>query len=103
MKDELSPFTINIADEALDDLRQRLTRARWPEPATVPDWSQGVPADWLQELCGYWSHQYDWRRLETRLNALPQYTTDLGAGDVHFVHIRSPHSDALPLILTHGW
>jgi epoxide hydrolase len=103
MKDELSPFTISIAEEALDDLRQRLNRARWPEPATVPDWSQGVPVDWLQELCGYWEHQYDWRRLETRLNALPQYTTDLGGGDVHFVHLRSPHPDALPLILTHGW
>jgi pimeloyl-ACP methyl ester carboxylesterase len=103
MQDELSPFTISIAEEALDDLRQRLTRARWPEPATVPDWSQGVPVDWLRELCGYWAHQYDWRRLETRLNALPQYTADLGGGDVHFVHLQSPHSDALPLILTHGW
>jgi hypothetical protein len=103
MQDELSPFTISIAEEALDDLRQRLTRARWPEPATGPDWSQGVPVDWLRELCGYWAHQYDWRRLETRLNALPQYTADLGGGDVHFVHLQSPHSDALPLILTHGW
>jgi epoxide hydrolase len=68
----------------------------------VPDWSQGVPVDWLQELCGYWAHQYHWQRPETRLNTLPQYTTDLGSRDVHFVHIRSPHPDALPLILTHG-
>jgi pimeloyl-ACP methyl ester carboxylesterase len=103
MGDELAPLTIGVAEEALDDLRRRLTRARWPEPATVADWSQGVPVDWLRDLCEYWAHRYDWRRLETRLNALPQFTTELDGVDVHFVHLRSPHPDALPLILTHGW
>jgi pimeloyl-ACP methyl ester carboxylesterase len=103
MSDELTPFTVNVSDDALDDLRQRLARARWPEPATVPDWSQGVPVDWLQDLCGYWADGYDWRRLEARLNGLPQYTTELDGLAVHFVHLRSPHPGALPLILTHGW
>lgn len=103
MGDELTPFTVNVAEGALDDLRQRLARARWPEPATVPDWSQGVPVSWLRDLCEYWERQYDWRRLETRLNALPQFTTELDGVDVHFLHLRSPHPDALPLILTHGW
>jgi hypothetical protein len=103
MSDELTPFTINVAEGALDDLRQRLTRARWPEPATVADWSQGVPVDWLRNLCEYWARQYDWRRLETRLNALPQFTTELDGVNVHFLHLRSPYPDAVPLILTHGW
>jgi len=103
MSDELTPFTINVADSALDDLRQRLTRARWPEPATVADWSQGVPVDWLRNLCDYWAHRYDWRRLESRFNRMPQFTTELDGVEVHFVHLRSPHPDALPLIVTHGW
>jgi pimeloyl-ACP methyl ester carboxylesterase len=97
------PFRIDVADDALDDLRQRLARTRWPEPATVPDWTQGVPLDWLRDLCGYWAGGYDWRRLEARLNGLPQYTTELDGLDVHFVHLRSPHPDALPLVMTHGW
>ncbi len=103
MSDELAPFKVSVAEDALEDLRQRLTRARWPEPATVADCSQGVPAGWLRELCEYWTRRYDWRRLEARLNALPQFTTELDGIDVHFVHLRSPHTDALPLILTHGW
>jgi epoxide hydrolase len=97
------PFEVGVADEALDDLRQRLARARWPEPATAPDWHQGVPVDWLRDLCGYWGGGYDWRRLEARLNALPQFTTELDGLDIHFTHLRSPHPDALPLVLTHGW
>src|SRR3954454_13331324 len=97
------PFTIDVADEELDDLRRRLAHARWPEPATVPDCSQGVPVDWLRGLCGYWADGYDWRRLEAWLNALPQYTTELDGTTVHFIHAGSPHPDALPLVLTHGW
>jgi len=97
------PFRIDVADKELDDLRRRLAHARWPEPATVPDWSQGVPVDWLRGLCGYWADGYDWRRLEARLNALPQYTTELDGTTVHFIHAGSPHPDALPLVLTHGW
>ncbi|NJC68318.1 epoxide hydrolase [Planosporangium thailandense] len=103
MGGELTPFTVRVAEDALDDLRQRLARARWPEPATVADWSQGVPLDWLRDLCGYWQRGYDWRRLESRLNALPQFTTELDGLDLHFVHLRSPQPDALPLIVTHGW
>ncbi|NJC69896.1 epoxide hydrolase 1 [Planosporangium thailandense] len=103
MTAELAAFRVSVAEDALDDLRQRLGRAQWPEPATVADWSQGVPLDWLRDLCGYWQNGYDWRRLETQLNALPQFTTELDGLNVHFLHRRSPHADALPLILTHGW
>ncbi|WP_020576751.1 epoxide hydrolase family protein [Actinopolymorpha alba] len=103
MGGELTPFTVSVAEDSLDDLRQRLARARWPEPATVADWNQGVPLDWLRDLCEYWERRYDWRRLEAQLNALPQFTTELDGLDVHFVHLRSPQPDALPLILTHGW
>lgn len=103
MNAELAGFRVSVAEEALDDLRQRLGHARWPEPATVADWSQGVPLDWLQDLCAYWQNGYDWRRLETRLNGLPQFITGLDGLDVHFLHLRSPHANALPLILTHGW
>jgi epoxide hydrolase len=101
--DEITPYRISVPDAALDDLRERLARARWPEPPTVPDWSQGVPVDWLRELCGHWAGRYDWRRLEARLNAWPQFTTELDGVDIHFLHVRSPHPDALPLVLTHGW
>ncbi len=101
MSDDVIPFRVDVAEDALDDLRQRLRRARWPEPAT--DWSQGVPVDWLRDLCGYWADRYDWRRLEGRLNALPQFRTALDGVDVHFLHLPSPHRDALPLVLTHGW
>ncbi|WP_426503519.1 epoxide hydrolase family protein [Dactylosporangium sp. McL0621] len=100
---EVVPFTVSVGDGALDELRQRLARARWPEPATVADWSQGVPLDWLRELCGYWRSGYDWRRLEHRLNALPQFTTEVDGLDVHFLQVRSPEPDAVPLIMTHGW
>jgi pimeloyl-ACP methyl ester carboxylesterase len=103
MTDELIPYAINVTDAALGDLRQRLVRARWPEPATVADWRQGVPVEWLRDLCGYWADSYDWRRLEARFNALPQFTTEIDGVDVHFLHLRSPHPDAVPLLLTHGW
>jgi epoxide hydrolase len=103
MSEALNPYQISIPDSALEDLRQRLARARWPEPATAPDWNQGVPMHWLRGLCGYWADEYDWRRLESRLNALPQFITELDGVDVHCVHLRSPQPDALPLILTHGW
>ncbi len=99
----MKPFAVSVDDGALEDLRRRLAGARWPEPATVPDWSQGVPVSWLRELCGYWADGYDWRRLEARLNALPQYLTELDGVEVHLIHVRSPHPDALPLVMTHGW
>jgi epoxide hydrolase len=99
----LKPFQVNVSEDALADLRGRLAHARWPEPAPTGDWNQGVPVDWLRELCGYWADGYDWRRLEARLNALPQYTTEVDGVDLHVIHLRSPHPGALPLILTHGW
>ncbi|GAA2358824.1 epoxide hydrolase family protein [Dactylosporangium salmoneum] len=99
----MEEFTVNVPDDALDDLRRRLTRARWPEPATVPDWSQGVPAGWLRELCDYWAGGYDWRRFEHRINSVPQFVTDVDGLGIHLLHVRSPQPDALPLVLTHGW
>jgi pimeloyl-ACP methyl ester carboxylesterase len=101
--DEVTPFRIEVAEEALADLRARLAGTRWPEAETVPDWSQGVPLAYLQELCRYWADGYDWRATERRLNDLPQFRTELEGLGIHFLHVRSPHPDALPLVLTHGW
>ena len=103
MSDEVTPFRIGIPQADLGDLRERLARARWPEAETVADWSQGVPHGYLRELCGYWADGYDWRATEARLNALPQFRTEIDGLGIHFVHVRSPHPQALPLILTHGW
>lgn len=97
------PFRVDIPDETLADLRERLTRTRWPEPETVDDWSQGVPLAYLRELCAYWASDYDWRRAEARLNAFPQYRTEIDGLGIHVVHARSPHPGALPLVLTSGW
>jgi pimeloyl-ACP methyl ester carboxylesterase len=103
MNSEVRPFHIAVPDSDLEDLRQRLTRARWPEPATVPGWGQGVPVDWLRDLCAYWADGYDWRRLEARLNGLTHRVTTIDGVDVHFIHRRSSHPGAVPLVLTHGW
>jgi pimeloyl-ACP methyl ester carboxylesterase len=99
----LIPIRIAVPDADLADLRARLNRTRWPEPETVDDWSQGVPLAYLRDLCRYWARQYDWRATEARLNALPQYRTEIDGLGIHFLHVRSPHPDALPLIITHGW
>jgi epoxide hydrolase len=101
-------FRVEVPETELDDLRERIARTRWPEPATSPGWTQGVPLDYARELCDYWVREYDWRRCEAELNALPQFRTGLdGGGDdtveVHLIHARSPHPGALPLLLTHGW
>jgi len=103
MSHEIENFRIEVPEADLDDLRERLRRTRWPEPETVEDWSQGVPRAYLQALCGYWAEGYDWRATEARLNALPQFRTDLDGLGIHFVHARSPHPGALPLVITHGW
>jgi pimeloyl-ACP methyl ester carboxylesterase len=103
MPGEVTPFRIDVPEADLDDLRERLRRTRWPEPETVTDWSQGVPLAYLRDLCRYWSDGYDWRAAEARLNALPQFRTEIGGLPIHFIHARSPHPDALPLIITHGW
>ncbi len=103
MPDTITPFRIDIPELELADLRWRLRGTRWPERETVDDWSQGVPLGYLYELCRYWADDYDWRATEARLNALPQFRTRIDGLGIHFVHVRSPHPDALPVILSHGW
>jgi pimeloyl-ACP methyl ester carboxylesterase len=103
MSNEVTPFRIEIPDADLRDLHERLERTRWPEQETVQDWSQGVPLAYMQELCAYWAHGYDWRATEARLNAVAQFRTEIDGLGIHFVHVRSPHPDALPLVITHGW
>jgi pimeloyl-ACP methyl ester carboxylesterase len=99
----IRPFRIEVADEELTDLRRRINATRWPERETVPDASQGVQLATTQALARYWATEYDWRRCESRLNALPQFITEIDGLDIHFIHVRSKHDDALPLIVTHGW
>jgi pimeloyl-ACP methyl ester carboxylesterase len=96
-------FRIDVPEAELDDLRARLNAARWPERETVDDWSQGVPLAYMKELCAHWATGYDWRATEARLNALPQFRTEIDGLGIHLLHVRSPHPDALPLVMTHGW
>ncbi|MGY1661692.1 epoxide hydrolase family protein [Geodermatophilus sp. SYSU D00705] len=97
------PFRVQVPEEAITELRRRLAATRWPTRELVGDRSQGVQLATLQALCRYWADEYDMGRLEARLNALPQFTTEIDGVDVHFLHVRSPHPDALPLVMTHGW
>jgi pimeloyl-ACP methyl ester carboxylesterase len=97
------PFRIDFPEEALEDLRRRINATRWPEGETVTDDSQGVPLAMMQQLASYWGEKYDWSTAENALNALPQFITEIDGLDIHFVHVRSRHEDALPLIVTHGW
>jgi len=100
----IRPFTIpEVAEAELQALRARIAATRWPDPETVTDESQGVPLAMVQGLAGYWATDYDWRRCEATLNALPHFITEIDGLDIHFIHVRSPHEDALPLIVTHGW
>src|SRR5450432_190060 len=99
----VAPFRIDIPERALVDLRERLGQVRWPEAETVMDWSQGVPTAYMRELCDYWRADYDWRRVERQLNQLAQFRIELDGLQIHFVHVRSPHEDAMPLLMTHGW
>ena len=103
MSEAIRPYRIEVADAALDDLRTRLSRTRFPEAELVDDWSQGIPLAYVRELCDYWRDSYDWRRIEARLNGLPQFKTELDGVDVHFLHIRSSATQAKPLVMTHGW
>jgi pimeloyl-ACP methyl ester carboxylesterase len=100
---DITPFRIAVADDDLDDLRLRLTRTRWPEAQCVDDWSQGIPLDYTRELAAYWADGYDWRAREMALNRFNQFTMEIDGLDIHFIHQRSPHTDAFPLIITHGW
>ena len=100
---EVRPFRVNIPEEAFVDLRRRIAATRWPEKETVADASQGVQLATMQALARYWGADYDFRRFEARLNALPQFMTEIDGLDMHFIHVRSKHEHALPLIVTHGW
>jgi pimeloyl-ACP methyl ester carboxylesterase len=100
---EVRPFRIDVPEEDLVDLRRRIAATQWPEKETVADESQGVPLATIQELARYWATDYDWRTCEAKLNALPQFMTEIDGLDIHFIHVRAEHEDALPLIVTHGW
>ena len=100
---EITPFRIDVPEEDLGDLRDRLQRTRWPDRETVDDWSQGAPLAFVQDLCRYWAESYDWRKSEARLNEFPQFRTEIDGLGIHFIHARSPHDDALPIVITHGW
>src|SRR5258706_647227 len=99
----IRPFRVNIPEAALADLRQRLAETRLPEQETVTDYSQGVPFKTVQQVLSYWQGDYDWRKVEARLNAVPNFITEIDDLDIHFIHVRSKHENALPLIVTHGW
>ena len=103
MSAEIRPFRVDVPQSALDDLRERLARTRWPDTPPDMGWDFGVPIEYLRGLAEYWRTGYDWRAAEARLNEYPQFTTTIDGHDVHFLHVRSPEPNALPLLLTHGW
>jgi pimeloyl-ACP methyl ester carboxylesterase len=100
---DIRPFHVDVSDEVLDDLQRRIGASRWPQRELVDDRSQGVQLATIEELARYWATEYDWRACEAKLNALPQFKAEIDAVDIHFIHVRSSHEDALPLIMTHGW
>ena len=100
---EIRKFQLEVTDAVLDDLKKRLSMTRWPNKETPEDWSQGIPLGYMQELCDYWQHEYDWRAREERLNRFPQFITEIDGVDIHFIHLPSVHENARPLIITHGW
>src|ERR1044071_746414 len=99
----IRPFKVQVPQTALDDLRRRIAATRWPDRETVADPSQGVQLSRLQALARYWGSNYDWRRTEAKLNALPQFVTTIDGVDIHFIHVRSKHENAFPVIVSHGW
>ncbi|MFJ9845208.1 epoxide hydrolase family protein [Kitasatospora sp. NPDC101155] len=99
----IHPFRIAVPESDLEDLRQRLDRTRWPDELPGVGWAYGIPRGYLMELAGYWRHEYDWRAAEARLNQWPQFTTTIDGANIHFLHVRSPEPDAVPLLLSHGW
>jgi pimeloyl-ACP methyl ester carboxylesterase len=101
--DAIRPFRVNVPEEALVDLRRRISATRWPGPETVRDSSQGVQLGTMLQLARYWATEHDWCKIEAKLNALPQFITEIDGLDIHFIHVRSKHENALPLIVTHGW
>lgn len=103
MTTDIRRFRIAVADAVLEDLRSRLRNTRWPDAELVDDWSQGAPLNWIRDICHYWAEEYDWRSREASLNRFDQFMTEIDGLDVHFIHARSPHADAMPLLITHGW
>jgi len=99
----VEPFKVSVPQATIDDLKRRLASTRRPTRETVGDWTQGVPLQKAEALVAYWRDKYDWRRFEARINAFPQYRTRIDGVGIHFIHVRSPHRNALPIILTHGW
>jgi hypothetical protein len=99
----IRPFQVNIPEADLGDMRRRINATRWPEKETVADFSQGVPLATVVKLAKYWATAYDWRKVETQLNAVPNFITEIDGLDIHFIHVRSKHENALPVIITHGW
>src|SRR5258708_37988085 len=102
-KNAIRPFQVNVPEAELTELRRRINATKWPERETVTDQSQGVQLDTIQKLPRYWATDYDWRKVDTKLKALPQFITEIDGLDIHFIHVRSKHENALPLIVTHGW
>jgi pimeloyl-ACP methyl ester carboxylesterase len=102
-RDEIRPFSFHAPEAELADLRKRINGTKWPEREQVTDDSQGVQLDTIQKLARYWATEYDWRKVEARLNALPNFITNIDGLDIHFIHVRSKHENALPMIVTHGW
>ena len=103
MNDAVTPFRVGLPEAAIEDLRERLRQTRWPEAAPVGAWSQGTPLAWVRELCRYWLEDYDFAAAQERLNRFPQFRTAIDGLDICFIHVRSPHPGAVPLLLTHGW
>ncbi|PGL70707.1 epoxide hydrolase [Bacillus sp. AFS055030] len=102
-KNAIRPFHVNVPEEELIELRRRINATRWPEKETVSDQSQGTQLATIQELARYWANEYDWRKVESKLNAVPNYITEIDGLDIHFIHVRSKHEDAMPIIIAHGW
>src|SRR6266511_6497141 len=100
---DIRPFEVDIPDVELSELRRRVDATRWPSPELVADRSQGVQLKTLQELAGYWTTEYDWRKAEAKLNALPQFTTEIDGANIHFIHVMSGHENELGMIMTQGW
>ncbi len=100
---EIRPFHVHFSDAALVDLRRRVLATKWPDPELVGDLTQGLQLGTMKKLAHYWATEYDWRKIEATLNALPQFITNIDGVDIHFIHVRSRHTNALPIIITHGW
>src|ERR1700735_2769905 len=102
MSEVIEPFVVDVPAADIEDLKERLRRTRWPEQEPVGDWSQGVPLAYLKDLCRYWLDDYDWASRQAKLNSFPQFRTEIDGLGIHFLHVRSAHENALPLVITHG-